>query len=239
MPICLGGCKVTPDGYGRLTCLLHRIAPLVLLLEGGYNLKATAVCTEACLKVLLGDLPNPKSSSAVPSPMAWLGIQEAIQVHQDYWSLLSDPVDIVARWGFNPAGGLHWLCESKSSETKLLGPNHSRLQRSWSLPSCGQPRVGRHRKYDKSESTWKFLHMSHESALQAVWKKRRKELVRKGSLGSKDGIFAADSSLQFGSFASEDSPSGSSSSFHGFTTRPRPNSIFKRTGAQERWKHRI
>lgn len=37
----LGGCLVTPACFGHMTALLAPVAPLVLLLEGGYNLAAT------------------------------------------------------------------------------------------------------------------------------------------------------------------------------------------------------
>ena len=37
--------------------MLQPIAPLAVLLEGGYNLSATAAATEACLRVLLGERP--------------------------------------------------------------------------------------------------------------------------------------------------------------------------------------
>lgn len=37
--------------------MLQPVAPLAVLLEGGYNLSATAAATEACLRVLLGQRP--------------------------------------------------------------------------------------------------------------------------------------------------------------------------------------
>ena len=40
-----------------MTAMLQPIAPLAVLLEGGYNLSATAAATEACLRVLLGERP--------------------------------------------------------------------------------------------------------------------------------------------------------------------------------------
>ncbi len=55
----LGGCRVSPAAFGHLTALLSAVAPSVLLLEGGYNLTATAAATEACLRVLLGEAPAP------------------------------------------------------------------------------------------------------------------------------------------------------------------------------------
>ncbi|PNG63498.1 Histone deacetylase 6, partial [Tetrabaena socialis] len=55
----LGGCRVSPAAFGHFTALLAALAPSVLLLEGGYNLTATAAATEACVRVLLGEAPAP------------------------------------------------------------------------------------------------------------------------------------------------------------------------------------
>lgn len=38
----IGGCEVTPAGFAAMTALLASVAPLALILEGGYNLSATA-----------------------------------------------------------------------------------------------------------------------------------------------------------------------------------------------------
>ena len=48
----LGGCHVTPTCYGHMTAMLQPIAPLMLLLEGGYNLSALGRSVEAHLRVL-------------------------------------------------------------------------------------------------------------------------------------------------------------------------------------------
>lgn len=50
-------CKVTEECFAHMTAMLQPIAPLAVLLEGGYNLSATAAATEACLRVLLGERP--------------------------------------------------------------------------------------------------------------------------------------------------------------------------------------
>ncbi|KXZ56504.1 hypothetical protein GPECTOR_1g451 [Gonium pectorale] len=64
----LGGCRVTPAAFGHFAAQLSSLAPAVLLLEGGYNLTATAAATEACLRVLLGEQPAPlQGCSAIAS----------------------------------------------------------------------------------------------------------------------------------------------------------------------------
>jgi hypothetical protein len=83
----IGGCNLTPDCFGAMTAALMPVAPTVMLLEGGYNLRSTALSTEACLRVLLGE-PAPQLPQASPSPYAWLSIQAARKVHCKYWRCL-------------------------------------------------------------------------------------------------------------------------------------------------------
>jgi acetoin utilization deacetylase AcuC-like enzyme len=55
----LGDFDVTPDGYAVLThALLALGAPIVVAMEGGYNLAAIAACTAAVTRVLLGEAPR-------------------------------------------------------------------------------------------------------------------------------------------------------------------------------------
>jgi histone deacetylase 6 len=54
----LGGCKVTPEGFGLLTSrLVHRVPSahgrVLLFLEGGYRLNTIPACAAACLDVLV------------------------------------------------------------------------------------------------------------------------------------------------------------------------------------------
>jgi histone deacetylase 6 len=83
----IGGCCLTPECFGQMTADLMPIAPTVLLLEGGYNLLSTAVSTEACLRVLLGE--QPPQIPARPTAFGWLAIQAAKKAHSRYWSCLA------------------------------------------------------------------------------------------------------------------------------------------------------
>lgn len=83
----IGGCNLTPDCFGAMTAALMPVAPTVLLLEGGYNLRSTALSTEACLRVLLGE-PAPELQHSRPSPYAWFSIETARKAHSRYWTCL-------------------------------------------------------------------------------------------------------------------------------------------------------
>lgn len=49
----IGGCDVSADCFGAMAAAFAEVAPSVLVLEGGYNLAATAAATEACLRALV------------------------------------------------------------------------------------------------------------------------------------------------------------------------------------------
>ncbi len=72
-------CNVTSAGFAHMTALLAPIAPLALLLEGGYNLDATAKGTEASLRVLLGERPPPISNAGAINMLAATAIREVVK----------------------------------------------------------------------------------------------------------------------------------------------------------------
>jgi hypothetical protein len=63
-----------------MTALLQPVAPVVLLLEGGYNLAATAASVEACVRVLLGEPPARLAGPLIPTRVGLAGIQAALTV---------------------------------------------------------------------------------------------------------------------------------------------------------------
>ncbi|GFR41478.1 hypothetical protein Agub_g2169, partial [Astrephomene gubernaculifera] len=81
----LGGCRVSPAAYGHFTALLSSLAPTLLLLEGGYNLSATAAATEACLRVLLGEQPAPLQGGP------GMGAQAILEAHAASAAASADP----------------------------------------------------------------------------------------------------------------------------------------------------
>lgn len=62
-----------------MTHMLGAVAPLAVLLEGGYNLRATAAGCEAVLRVLLGQKVPAFSRPAVPSTPGLMAIQQVIR----------------------------------------------------------------------------------------------------------------------------------------------------------------
>ena len=62
-----------------MTHMLLAVAPLAVLLEGGYNLQATAAGCEAVLRVLLGQKVPAFSRPAVPCTAGLMAIQQVIK----------------------------------------------------------------------------------------------------------------------------------------------------------------
>lgn len=89
---------MTPACYGHMTALLQPVAPTALLLEGGYNLAATAASVEACVRVLLGEAPARLSSPLIPTRVGLAGINSALAVQ--------------ARWDIG-GGALPWMVVGK------------------------------------------------------------------------------------------------------------------------------
>ena len=109
----IGGCDVTPAAFAHMLHALAAVAPTVLLLEGGYNLDATAEAVEACARVALGERPprllggaveaevgggggdvrnffsSPCSSSRLaPQPVAMLTLHEVAVANAEHWACL-------------------------------------------------------------------------------------------------------------------------------------------------------
>ena len=96
----LGGCDVTPSGYGQM---LHQLTSLangkvIVVLEGGYNLRSIAASAVACLNVLVGGKPpsldeENGSSNSIPPPskMAIKSITATIRAHKEiaksHWAM--------------------------------------------------------------------------------------------------------------------------------------------------------
>lgn len=92
----IGGCQVSPQGFAHMTSLLKGVAPMVVLLEGGYNLTATAASVEATLRVMLGEAPPALPGRRAPSTQGMAAIKQAIAAHAEHWTCMTLMHNMVA-----------------------------------------------------------------------------------------------------------------------------------------------
>jgi histone deacetylase 6 len=107
-----------------MTSMLKTLAggKLLLVLEGGYNVKVVGDCSEACTRALLGQ-PAPKfPSKLVPSPAAISVIESVVRIHSVFWNCLTPiqidiprPVPDVGSLDLQSVLDSHWshLCKIK------------------------------------------------------------------------------------------------------------------------------
>ncbi|MCH98864.1 putative histone deacetylase hda1, partial [Trifolium medium] len=83
----LGGCGVTPTGFSVMLKKLIDLAKgrIVILLEGGYNLRATAESMRACVEVLLEE---------DKAHLTWSVIKAVRQKLSPYWSALAEEIEV-------------------------------------------------------------------------------------------------------------------------------------------------
>lgn len=86
----LGGCKISPAGYGHMTQMLCSLAGgrVVVALEGGYNLSSISASMAACVEVLLGDPPSRElatTSSLFVRNSALVSIERTISDLAPHW----------------------------------------------------------------------------------------------------------------------------------------------------------
>ncbi|KAJ3005052.1 UNVERIFIED_CONTAM: Histone deacetylase hda1, partial [Siphonaria sp. JEL0065] len=89
----LGGCFVTPAGFGRMTrALMDPTLPsrgkLVLALEGGTVLDKMSECVASCVRALLHD-KIPKKGTGI-SEIAVTTIAKVMSIQRRYWLCIED-----------------------------------------------------------------------------------------------------------------------------------------------------
>jgi len=105
----LGGCQITPAGYYMMTKACKQLSngKVVLALEGGYSLRATAQSMAACVTALLDSSSNLKpegvedkpATSAPSSPPSASGsvylaaIEETRKIQAHFWKSVRRPDD--------------------------------------------------------------------------------------------------------------------------------------------------
>lgn len=87
----LGGCDVTPTGYACMTHMLNTFAggKLLVILEGGYNLRSISSSATAVIKVLLGERPEHQLDNVAPSGAGMHAVVEALKIQTNFWPSLS------------------------------------------------------------------------------------------------------------------------------------------------------
>ncbi|XP_032588352.1 histone deacetylase 6 isoform X1 [Drosophila mojavensis] len=93
----LGGCKVTPEGYGLFTHWLSALAGgrIIVCLEGGYNVNSISYAMTMCTKTLLGDpvptpqfIPAAQRSATVAFQSCVETLQLCVEQQHQYWKSL-------------------------------------------------------------------------------------------------------------------------------------------------------
>ncbi|CAL1399898.1 unnamed protein product [Linum trigynum] len=83
----LGHCDVTPVGYAQMTDMLSNISggKLLVILEGGYNLRSISSSATAVIKVLLGENPSAEVADIAPSRAGLQTVMEVLKIQNDFW----------------------------------------------------------------------------------------------------------------------------------------------------------
>ncbi|CAI0473837.1 unnamed protein product [Linum tenue] len=83
----LGHCDVTPVGYAQMTDMLSNISggKLLVILEGGYNLRSISSSATAVIKVLLGENPSAEVADIAPSRAGLQTVMEVLKIQKDFW----------------------------------------------------------------------------------------------------------------------------------------------------------
>ncbi|KAJ9174078.1 hypothetical protein P3X46_017148 [Hevea brasiliensis] len=86
----LGCCDVTPAGYAQMTHMLYTICrgKLLVILEGGYNLRSISSSATAVIKVLLGESSEFELGNTVPSKAGLQTVLEVLKIQMHHWSSL-------------------------------------------------------------------------------------------------------------------------------------------------------
>lgn len=90
----LGGCHVTPAGYGHMTHMLMSLAngKVAVCLEGGYNLRSIAKSALSVTRTLMGEPPD-RIVDTEPTKPGIETVELVRRVHSKYWNCLY-PKDI-------------------------------------------------------------------------------------------------------------------------------------------------
>ncbi|GMI99538.1 histone deacetylase 15 [Hibiscus trionum] len=98
----LGCCDVTPVGYAQMTHMLSTLSggKLLVILEGGYNLRSISSSATSVIKVLLGESHECEPENVVPSKAGLQTVLEVLKIQMNYWPNLSSSFEkLQSQWG--------------------------------------------------------------------------------------------------------------------------------------------
>ncbi|XP_065860694.1 LOW QUALITY PROTEIN: histone deacetylase 15 [Euphorbia lathyris] len=99
----LGCCDVTPTGYAQMTDMLYALSggKLLVILEGGYNLRSISSSATAVIKVLLGERTC-ELDNIVPSRAGLQAVFEVLKIQMNFWPCLaSNLAKLQSQWGLS------------------------------------------------------------------------------------------------------------------------------------------
>ncbi|MCO5576291.1 hypothetical protein L7F22_030100 [Adiantum nelumboides] len=84
-----GADPVTPLGYAYMTQMLYSLmkGKLLVVLEGGYNLRSISASATSVLKVLLGESPCDVPKDCQPTYAGLVAVLEACRVQARFWTI--------------------------------------------------------------------------------------------------------------------------------------------------------
>ncbi|KAK7388767.1 hypothetical protein VNO78_23594 [Psophocarpus tetragonolobus] len=97
----LGCCDITPSGYAHMTHMLNALSggKLLVILEGGYNLRSISSSATSVIKVLLGESPGCELENSFPSKAALLTVLEVLKIQMNFWPSLGPIfVNLESQW---------------------------------------------------------------------------------------------------------------------------------------------
>ncbi|GAV67392.1 Hist_deacetyl domain-containing protein [Cephalotus follicularis] len=98
----LGCCDVTPAGYARMTHILNTLSDgkLLVILEGGYNLRSISTSAVEVIKVLLGESSVCQVVNSLPSKAGLRTVLEVLKIQMKFWPTLeSSFTELQSQWG--------------------------------------------------------------------------------------------------------------------------------------------
>ncbi|KAK6127715.1 hypothetical protein DH2020_038555 [Rehmannia glutinosa] len=99
----LGCCDVTPTGYAQMTQMCSSLSggKLLVILEGGYNLRSISSSATAVIKVLLGESPRHNMDQIMPTRAGLRTVLEVLKIQSTYWPSLECRFSkLLSEWGW-------------------------------------------------------------------------------------------------------------------------------------------